>query len=405
VTHDEIQKLMGGYATGSLSEAERRMLYEAALDDQDLFDQLAHEDSIRMLLDQPGVKDRLIASLAPAEPVVVRGGWKRPLAWGLATSFVVGMSLLAVFITRSNIKTQATIAQLDAPAARPLAVESAPVTAPPAAASSPAPRPPSPSASAVAPSNELSRKKSLEADSKRVFADKIEPLQKDERGLADRQVASQAPGKSASEDALKEKRVDVAAAAPPPAFQSTPQLPTRAQSPPPPPVAPQQFVAGQSQSQNTPSQNAQNSPFVGGQIQSQTGAAGGGGAGSGIAGRLRQTPPPARAEAKAKDAATHFGFSYSIEGQDLVFKFTADGYFSLHIVPGGLTIVDSRVTAGSTRRERINTNGTEADIVFSARPQTTSGGVNLTSTLKSDTVEDPNGNRIELLVKFFPPPQ
>ncbi len=116
----------------------------------------------------------------------------------------------------------------------------------------------------------------------------------------------------------------------------------------------------------------------------------------------RIAAPMARAAAKATPA--HFAFDYAIEGEDLVFKFAADGYFSLHIVPGGLTIVDSRVTAGSTRRERINSNGTEADIVFSSAPQSTTGGLKLTSTLRSDTVEDPGGSRIELLVRFYPPP-
>src|SRR5689334_578931 len=99
---------MGGYATGSLTEAERRMLFEAALDDQDLFDELAREQSRKKLIDTPGVRDRLVAKLEPSEGQTVRGGWKRPLAWGLSVSFVVGMSLTAVYVMRSTMRTAAS---------------------------------------------------------------------------------------------------------------------------------------------------------------------------------------------------------------------------------------------------------------------------------------------------------
>ena len=54
MNHDEIQKLMSGYATGSLSESERRMLYEAALEDQDLFEQLSREHALKQLIEVKG---------------------------------------------------------------------------------------------------------------------------------------------------------------------------------------------------------------------------------------------------------------------------------------------------------------------------------------------------------------
>src|SRR5215831_1834098 len=62
----EIRKLIGGYATGSLSDAERRLLFEAALEDQELFDELMGEHALKELLDEPGARARLIAALAPA---------------------------------------------------------------------------------------------------------------------------------------------------------------------------------------------------------------------------------------------------------------------------------------------------------------------------------------------------
>ena len=104
-----------------------------------------------------------------------------------------------------------------------------------------------------------------------------------------------------------------------------------------------------------------------------------------------------------------FAFDYSVQSEDLVFKFVADGYFSLHFTPGDDTIVAAHVTAGSTRRERIPNNCTEAFVIFSAekqpeRPQGAPGTVSLTSYSKSGTVEDTNfspQSRIDLLLRFY----
>jgi hypothetical protein len=65
MTPEEARKLLGGYATGSLTEAERAALFQAALEDQDLFDGLAGEQALKEVLDEPGVRQRLIAVLEP----------------------------------------------------------------------------------------------------------------------------------------------------------------------------------------------------------------------------------------------------------------------------------------------------------------------------------------------------
>ena len=46
----EIEKLLGGYATDTLTEEERSTLFAAALDNQALFDALADEQALRDLL-------------------------------------------------------------------------------------------------------------------------------------------------------------------------------------------------------------------------------------------------------------------------------------------------------------------------------------------------------------------
>ncbi len=65
MTSDEARKLVGGYATGSLTEAERAALFRAALEDQELFDELAGEQVLKEVLDEPGARQRLIAALEP----------------------------------------------------------------------------------------------------------------------------------------------------------------------------------------------------------------------------------------------------------------------------------------------------------------------------------------------------
>jgi hypothetical protein len=78
MTPQEIQKLLGGYATGALTEAEQQALFEAALHDQALFDALAREQSLRDLLRDPAARAQLLSALEPAPP---RRFWTwRPIA-------------------------------------------------------------------------------------------------------------------------------------------------------------------------------------------------------------------------------------------------------------------------------------------------------------------------------------
>ena len=54
MNRDDIQKLLGGYATRTLTPDEQQALFEAALDDQQLFDALAREQALRDLLRDTG---------------------------------------------------------------------------------------------------------------------------------------------------------------------------------------------------------------------------------------------------------------------------------------------------------------------------------------------------------------
>jgi hypothetical protein len=102
-----LEGLLGGYATGTLTEEERRALYQAALRDQMLFNALADEQALKELLDDPESRQRLLRAL---EPVVIHGreaaafpawppreatGWRRHPMWawagGLAAAVIAGI--------------------------------------------------------------------------------------------------------------------------------------------------------------------------------------------------------------------------------------------------------------------------------------------------------------------------
>ena len=90
---EDIRKLLGGYATGTLTAQEREALFEAALDDQELFDALAKEQPLRELLEDPAARAHLLAALDDG-PLP----WPRRFEqwlWGHA----VGLAAVACFLT------------------------------------------------------------------------------------------------------------------------------------------------------------------------------------------------------------------------------------------------------------------------------------------------------------------
>src|SRR5438045_3218942 len=66
---EDIQKLLGGFATGTLTPAEQEELFHAALDNQQLFDALAREQSPRDLLREPPAGARVLAPVDTAPPL------------------------------------------------------------------------------------------------------------------------------------------------------------------------------------------------------------------------------------------------------------------------------------------------------------------------------------------------
>jgi len=131
---EDLQKLLGGYATGTLTAEEQQALFEAALQDQNLFDALAREQSLRDLLRDPAARAHLLAALdTPAAPWYRR--WLRPLPMAA----VAALAVAAVIVVRQLAPTPppVTVARLAPPPAPPPTAIEAPTPLPAAPPSAP----------------------------------------------------------------------------------------------------------------------------------------------------------------------------------------------------------------------------------------------------------------------------
>jgi hypothetical protein len=102
MTNEEIRKLLGGYATNTLTEAERKVLFEAALDDQELFNAMQEEQSLKDLLSDPESREQVRQALeTPSRGKQAAARWSHWWAWGGAAS-AVAAAIVIVAVIRSN---------------------------------------------------------------------------------------------------------------------------------------------------------------------------------------------------------------------------------------------------------------------------------------------------------------
>jgi hypothetical protein len=100
VTPSDLQKLLGGYAAGTLTAEERRALFDAALADQTLFDALADEEALREVLADPACRERVQAALVERPPTAF---WlRRPGLWTLAAATAAAAVVLTVAVLRTK---------------------------------------------------------------------------------------------------------------------------------------------------------------------------------------------------------------------------------------------------------------------------------------------------------------
>lgn len=134
MSEHELEKLLGGFAADTLTPEERQKLFEAALEEQQLFNTLANEQALKELLTDPVVRRRLLdafpqTSLSPLSGSFSWWEWfRRPV--GL--TFAGGLAAAIVAVVIGTKVYQDSLKQ----AAQSVATEEARPTA------SPAPAPP-----------------------------------------------------------------------------------------------------------------------------------------------------------------------------------------------------------------------------------------------------------------------
>src|SRR5271154_5874299 len=99
MSKDEIRKLLGGYATNSLTDAERKALFEAALDDQELFDAMQEEQALKDLLDDPTSREQIRQALVEPPVVNKAAWWTRWWTWSAVSGVAVASIAIVSMVT------------------------------------------------------------------------------------------------------------------------------------------------------------------------------------------------------------------------------------------------------------------------------------------------------------------
>ncbi len=97
---EEVQKLLGGYATGTLTPEEQQALFQAALDDQELFDTLAKEQSLRDLLRDPAARAHVLAVIEERPSPWWRRENRRVLIGAMAAACMAAAT--GIYVTQSR---------------------------------------------------------------------------------------------------------------------------------------------------------------------------------------------------------------------------------------------------------------------------------------------------------------
>ncbi|ALA57489.1 hypothetical protein [Nitrospira moscoviensis] len=137
--HD-LEKLLGGFAADTLTSEERRLLYRAALEDQQLFNSLADEQALKELLADPAVRRRLLHALnqgktsEPGEACSWLDWLRRPA--GLAFAGGLAAAALAV-VLGAKIYQDSLRQRAPAVATEDTKAPASPMPAPPPASTPP----------------------------------------------------------------------------------------------------------------------------------------------------------------------------------------------------------------------------------------------------------------------------
>lgn len=133
---EDVRKLLGGYATGTLTEDEKQALFEAAINDDELFAALSDEQALKEMLDDSAIRAQILR--ATDEPKFTIAGslrewFERPRSKALVATGAVLLCVIAFNTVRDKYERQPEMAVLNsAPPAPTTALRDEPVAAPPA---------------------------------------------------------------------------------------------------------------------------------------------------------------------------------------------------------------------------------------------------------------------------------
>ncbi len=390
MTREELRGLIGGYSTGTLSEAERKALFEAALEDQELFDELAREQALKEALEEPGAKERLLAAVAPGVSTksAVTPWWKQGWSWAaIAAACVALFTGIAVLRTSGRVEQ---IARLEQPALpQPPALETTPSSPalPPAASSVPA-APSAPAASSklsAPPSAPASPPAPAAAAPKLTTGAALEP-------------PKQAPLEAPRAQSLGRLSPEAPPPAPTPQAAPVPAVPGPAPAPP----AIMGFAANGTQDANALAPVPAAPPAVGG----GGGGGGIGGRGGGRAGAGRGGAARALAQPLAVRPPP-FAFDYSITTEGaLRIAPSSNGFLSVYSNDGNTTrnlFFNRPLQSGVPAEIPLPEDCVEAMVVFSVR-EFPAGFLNVTGPLDppSGSKSDPNPRPESQLIAVIP---
>ncbi len=93
-----VARLLGGYATQTLTDSERSALFEAALNDQELFNALQDEQALRDLLQDLDSRRAIQRALKQPIPQPRRAWFLPAWGWGMGGSALAAVALIYVFL-------------------------------------------------------------------------------------------------------------------------------------------------------------------------------------------------------------------------------------------------------------------------------------------------------------------
>jgi hypothetical protein len=341
MANDDIRDLIGRYATGSLSSEERKRLFDAALDDQELFDELAREQELKQVIDEPGVRNRLIRALEPP---------KRRVPWILAVVPLAALSaLLIVFLMWPAPKPsqQVAVAKIPAPAVAPSEV------APPEAARKE-------TVFKDAPTTEPEPTGVPTPAKAKTAAGRVEPIVDQPSQEVEKREAAKKDAENKTADQKERDQLAAAAPAPPPpAARAMRALP------------PANQLAG-GQQQNSPGGPKQN---------------------------FSQQRVEVTAASNLVLKAPDFGFHYSLETKGhLIIVPAADGYLSVKSNDGAILYNPKRTAAGIIVDITLPDAARSVSIAFSAN----ASPVQSTPIVRTDPSGTVQGTDLAITLRINP---